>query len=60
MTAVLELEDVRVDRLLPGLLSRPRLNILSGITLAVAAGQTLGSPGKAGRASRPSPARSWD
>jgi peptide/nickel transport system ATP-binding protein len=48
MTAVLELEDVRVDRLLPGLLSRPRLNILSGITLAVAAGQTLGVAGESG------------
>lgn len=48
MTAVLELEDVSVDRPLPGLLSRPRLNILSGITLSVATGQTLGVAGESG------------
>ena len=48
MTPVLELENVAVDRPLPGLLSQPKLNILSGVTLAVGAGETLGIAGESG------------
>lgn len=48
MTAVLELADVAVDRLLPGLFSQPKLNILSGVTLTVGAGETLGIAGESG------------
>lgn len=48
MTAVLQLESVSVDRPLPGFMARLRLNILSDITLSVAAGETLGVAGESG------------
>lgn len=48
MTPVLSLENVAVDLPLPGFLSRARLNILSGVTLQVNPGETLGIAGESG------------
>jgi peptide/nickel transport system ATP-binding protein len=48
MTPVLELRDVGVDLVRPGLLSRARINVLGGISLQVLAGETLGIAGESG------------
>ncbi|MGL4237262.1 oligopeptide/dipeptide ABC transporter ATP-binding protein [Tabrizicola sp.] len=48
MTEVLALEGLSVDLPLPGFLARRRLNILDGISLSVAKGETLGIAGESG------------